>query len=115
MGRPSLAPILLSFAAAVVVPSFIHSSSEYPIDQPVMKPPIKASPKRNKASLRSEIRSTQHIVQCSIAQYGAVQYSRVQYRAVHSSTVHHTTTHSTIWCRTTNNYINSNSVFEFLD
>ena len=70
VGRPSLAPILLSFAAAVVVPSFIHNSSEYPIDQPVMKPPIKASPERNNALFSLEIRSAQYTVQ-----YNTVQHS----------------------------------------
>ena len=65
VGRPSLAPILLSLAAATDVPSFKQSSSEYPMDHPLMKPPIKASPAR-----RNTVRHS--IVQYSEGQHSAV-------------------------------------------
>jgi hypothetical protein len=49
VGRPSLAPILLSLAAATDVPSFMQMSSDQPCDHPVINPPIKASPVRENA------------------------------------------------------------------
>lgn len=58
VGRPSLAPILLSFAAATDVPSFMQTTSDQPCDHPVMKPPINASPVRQKAVQDGSVQSS---------------------------------------------------------